>query len=1457
MFDESAFEPSIDETVRRRFEEAWRSGCPYPIEDALADSTATEHIHTLEELVLIELEFAWKEARPVARDASGELRKPLVEDYLGRFPELNEHSILARLVEQEYNVRRRHGDAPSTSEFVQRFPTVVSDDDAARRLLTIREDGRQWPSIEGYEILGMLGRGGMGVVYKACHTQLNRVVAIKTLLSGPHAGPDELQRFRSEAEVVARLQHPNIVQVHDFGEHDGQPFFALEYVGGGTLARRIGNTPQGAEFSAATLVTLSRAIQTANATGIIHRDLKPSNVLLTPDGTLKVGDFGLARRLESDGHTATGAVLGTPGYMAPEQAAGRSSEVAGTTDVYGLGAILYHMLTGSPPFRGETQHDIVNQVIEAEPVAPRRLQPRVPQDLETICLKCLHKDPSRRYPTANELADDLERFLSGRPILARPVGAVERAAKWMRRRPALASLIAVSTLALLTITVGSAIYSAELKRYSVQLEDERNEAREARDAAHRSARVASEQAQLALSTLRSVVFDIQRELKGRMGMQYLRQRLLDKARSGLDRVAVTAQTSASADYVMATALVEIGEIYQIVGRTDEALDFIGRGLILFQQLERDAPDDLKLRHAQAAALSSLGGLHRTRGDSAAAVSALERSLEIRRRIMDSHRGDQENGRRLARILLDLAAIYSDRGQSEVAMDSYDESLELLIALSQADEDNIPVQEDLATAYNERGIHRLKYRDDATGRDDIVEAVRIRESLIDGGDPDGRLERQVAATVPWDSLGQAHVASGDLTAATEVWRKSLAVRREWAEQDPFNVDAKQSLAVSLRQVGDTLRDAGDPAGARLHYDEALTICRELSDSDPSNAAVASHLSASYGRMAAIDLELGDLTAARRAVLEAVRIYTELSKLDQLNLHFRRDLVSSGSELIAVLTKLGELDRVLQLATDNVEHAVELTRADPANVALQRVLVGTYEDLGDVHRRLGHAQQAADASRKCLDAAIAASRQNPDSEASLNLLDVAWDRMGDDYLEMREFARAQESYERAMEISKTRSERNPDNASARRYVALSHEKLARLFLASRQLELADQQYDAYDAILSELVAAHPTNAVFLHEAAVGRNLHGDLKRQRNDAEGAIKFYQSSRDAAEAFLSAYSDHADAMTDMAVALDKLAIMLGSQQQSDEQIRLMTEAVYYRRQALTARPDNVDDATTLSSSLILLGRKLLAKNQPQEALKHFQESLTIRQQCLGKRPDELRMTSNVGFAFLRVGEAQSAIGNTSAAREAFKSSVDAFQRVVDDSPVPKQQQRLVVALFNLAQLEFDCANYTEATRQFEKAHKLTLEFEEKAWSQEVSTHLEMSRSAPLVLQQLDAVDAVPPELVTPLLVLRSKKLIAEGHHAETATTADRLAKLRSDDPAALFQSARAYGHCARLVPETGGDEPQEARKRYIAKAIKMLDRARTTGYLDGARRESLKSDEAFAVVRQSDAWKSWIQQTE
>ncbi len=321
-------------------------------------------------------------------------------------------------------------------------------------------------SFGDYELLEPIASGGMGIVYKARQRSLNRVVAVKMIRLGSWASASDLRRFPREAENAAKLDHPHIVPVYEVGQVGGLPFFSMRLMEGGSLEDSLGRLAEDPRAAALMVVTIAQAVQYAHQHGVLHRDLKPANVLLDAEGRPSVGDFGLARAIEGDSSlTAEGVIVGTPSYMAPEQAAGERSGATIAADVYGLGAILYALITGRPPFVAKTPLETLRKVIDQEPASPRQLNPGIDRDLESICLKALDKQAGRRYPSASALAEDLGRWLAGRPIRARRVGRPERIWKWARRHPSVAALSGMLVLVAAAGLIGMfAVYRQAVDR---------------------------------------------------------------------------------------------------------------------------------------------------------------------------------------------------------------------------------------------------------------------------------------------------------------------------------------------------------------------------------------------------------------------------------------------------------------------------------------------------------------------------------------------------------------------------------------------------------------------------------------------------------------------------------------------------------------------------------------------------------------------------------------------------------------------------------------------------------------------------------------------------------------------------------------------------------------------------------------------------------------------------------
>jgi serine/threonine protein kinase len=461
------------QSILNRFEADWQRGVP-PDLSTFVPQEEQIRLPVLFELILTDIEF---------RLRSGE--EPRIESYLLQFPELNESdAFLVDLIVGECELRRSRESNFSQDEYLLRFPSHAAQ--VREKLATVSQRGSivstsrfsklvydnekelqtSSLSIPGFEIISILGRGGMGVVFEARQIDLHRTVAIKVMRASMD-DPSMSRRFFAEAEAVARLRHDNIVQVYSGGVHNNRAYLVMELARGQTLEESWNKNPPSSRQVAETIRGLSSAIAYAHQQGIVHRDLKPSNILYDESGVARITDFGLAKALMSDeSATVTGEILGTPAYMSPEQAVGESKNLGPSTDIYSLGAMLYQGLTGIPPFSGTSPMDTLAQIRWSQPMRPKELQPSSPFDLETICLKCLEKEPASRYADATELALDLQRFLEGKPILARRTSLHEKAIKWCRRRPAIA---AMSLLLMTTCLFGAILVGQQWRKATISL----------------------------------------------------------------------------------------------------------------------------------------------------------------------------------------------------------------------------------------------------------------------------------------------------------------------------------------------------------------------------------------------------------------------------------------------------------------------------------------------------------------------------------------------------------------------------------------------------------------------------------------------------------------------------------------------------------------------------------------------------------------------------------------------------------------------------------------------------------------------------------------------------------------------------------------------------------------------------------------------------------------------------
>jgi serine/threonine-protein kinase len=741
-----------------------------------------------------------------------------------------------------------------------------------RRSARRRPKSATVPAVPGYEIIAEIGRGGMGVVYEARHVRLNRVIALKMILAGSHATDEQIARFHIEARAVAQIQHPGIVQIHDDGDHEGLPYFSLEFVPGGSLAESIDGKPQPPRSAATMVMALCGALAEAHARGVIHRDLKPANVLLTLDGKPKITDFGLAKQMEGDSEqTRSGSVMGTPSYMAPEQAWGQTREIGPLSDQYALGVILYEMLVGRPPFRGSNPLETLELVRNQEPVPPTRLQPKVPTDLETICLKALQKDPAKRFPDAAAMGEDLRRFLDGEPIVARAVGTPERLWRWCRRNPKVAGLAAAVVLMGFGITAGAVAFAASLKSINGKLANaykdeaaarksaEKSEqtaiaaknaaiaATEAEARAHEKEKQAREKAEAlvqgafaqnrnALEAHRVLGILLNQRLASIPGTQAIREELINTTMTGLEAtiasleqlgtVARDKEGFALATRTLAGINQRAGQIAMDYGKYDETARYFRRMEELAEQLAADDPDGLEPQKIKASVKATLGDFQMDQiGDADASLKFFDQALAIRRAWMAREPSNDDAKRGVANLLGAIARARLRLGDPAKARDVYREEVALRDQFSPEVAEQVEVRRERAGLSDKLGDLSVSLGEAAAGRDHFQQALSLRREIAAQNPDETQAQRDVLLSL--QKLGTHElIYSHDPKLARRFYQEALDEFLERLKAEPASVPAKMDVALAQYYVATAALRAGDRDAAMAHYRECRNIREEL-------------------------------------------------------------------------------------------------------------------------------------------------------------------------------------------------------------------------------------------------------------------------------------------------------------------------------------------------------------------------------------------------------------------------------------------------------------------------------------------------------------------------------------------------------------------------------------------------------------------------------------------------------
>jgi tetratricopeptide (TPR) repeat protein len=798
-------------------------------------------------------ERAWKEAK-----AGGPI--PNLASYIGHNNGGAQEVLLRELTALDFAYR-------------ERFSIQAVDDGAYKESNTLTGHpnvpagpASAWPIIPGLELVELLGSGGMGVVFRARQATLDREVAVKLLRDGQHADFGHRERFLQEARAVARLHHPNLVQLYEFGElpalngATSQPYLVLEYVSGGSLADRVRGSALPPREAAQLVETLAGAIHYAHQQGIIHRDLKPANVLLSHQSP-KVTDFGLAKFLQGSDLTRSGHVIGTPSYIAPEQASGKSAPITPAVDVYGLGAILYEALTGRPPFAAETIDATLSLVRQEDPVPPRRLQPTVTRDLETICLKCLRKEPGRRYATALDLADDLGRFQEGKPVRARPVGVTEGAIRWCRRKPAVAGLLAALMLVFVCGCAGVLWQWQRANRHATLAEQERDMAlQETARATHH------------LQTVSETVDrlnQIGRDLLRRPGMYRTGQAVLEQALAFYREMLPEDLNDPKVRQEAAKLYHQVADIHDHLGQTEQAAEAFGQRTKLLASLLEENQDNKDLRLALADAHRWHGNELRTVGKMQEAREAYDQATRLHEDLLRDSPDEPRYRVALANTLLNTTNLLSQRAQQEELESLYRRVLELEREAVRAMPDRLEFRTELALTLEAQGFFFLNTGRVHQAEAAVREALELHQRLLAQGHAHGPIQRYTARS--FASLARVLAAAGRTQEAEQAYQQAVTLLEPLVGELPESMLCRGDLAQTLTNLANLFKETLRRQGAADTYRRVIQHCEILRTGFPENSQYLRLLVDSY-------LELVELLWQLGRQSEAAEPYRKLLEID---------------------------------------------------------------------------------------------------------------------------------------------------------------------------------------------------------------------------------------------------------------------------------------------------------------------------------------------------------------------------------------------------------------------------------------------------------------------------------------------------------------------------------------------------------------------------------------------------
>lgn len=1080
---------------------------------------------------------------------------------------------------------------------------------------------------EGYEIVGELGRGAMGVVYKARQTGLKRLVALKMILSAGRASKIEIARFRIEAEAVAKLDHPNIVKIYEIGEIDNLPFFSLEFVSGGVLSSRIKNNIPTARQAAIMMRGIAEGMDFAHRKGIVHRDLKPANILLSPPDQAgedvdfenipldlfvpKITDFGLAKTLEGDSiQTRDGAIMGTPSYMAPEQAMGKTAEIGPAADIYGLGAILYDIITGIPPFRGETVMDTITQVIHREPVHPIRLNTKLHADIGTICLKCLEKDPKKRYATAGALAEDLRRYLVGEPILARPTPFYEYAWKWAKRKPAVTALILLTFFMALGVSVGGYILAGREKIRADENLRLKEEAVSERNIAEQQKLQAERNFQDALAAVDQMLTKVgQNRLAHEPRMERIRRELLQEAKTFLSRFLDYRSEDVQVRWQTARTLMQLGSIEEMLGNfkdaeknLQQAIEQLAKlyeikpdnqgfladladskqalGLLFNQQgkpnlaepeyrkaieLRSTLPENQQTLSKQAASEFNLGQMLRSQGKLEPAMASLFATVKKLENIVAKDKSNSLQKQNLVKGLLGLAQTLQDLGRFEECKTTIEKALTIAQGIVTQNPSNPDYRVDLASAWNQKG-KLFRDTDIPLAESAYTKALEIQDSLVSDFPATPFYRQELANSL--NNLGILLQSSGNTKASESAFDRSMGIREKLAKDVPWVPDIRKDLAAGLNNRGIQLQVQNRIKEAEPLYLKALEDLKALTKEFPDSIEY--------------NLELSRTLLNESVLLESLGKNKDADKVSSQSLQQLQDLAAKNPDSIEIRQELAR---------------ARLTRAGLVEVAkIPQETIELFEGAASEFMKLA--------------SEFPEQTDYPFQQA------LALINLGNYLKDLNQETKSEKPWEEGRALLTKLVAKYPDTPGFSLELSRNLNEWAIHLVSNKKPEDAEKEFEKARELQTALVAKFPDVEEYRLELIKTLGNQGMWALSRNLTAKAETSFSK---ALEIILAAKKTSKALIIAQVLPTVSLANIMQTSARAPDAEKYLKSLIAIRRTLLASNPKGEKETEELAQSIDQLAIFLAQKNRAPEAFILFNESLTLSKQNPSLPPDQLR----------------------------------------------------------------------------------------------------------------------------------------------------------------------------------------------------------------------------------------------